>query len=205
MKALGDSHTAYDVMREYMIIGAELDGKYQIPMLDRYTGHPGEDTIDFKDSFSLKIWNNPDRYLEHLKCFHSVIGPDFSMAVGENGMPFAMNIYQKYRNHALSHYLSMNGIKVIPNVSIPPEYCYEWAFDGVPKRSTVACCTNGRIKSRASREEFCIGFKEMERRIEPLRVIVVGKIPPELNTDVDIINFKTRSQKIKDKEGKYGV
>lgn len=45
----------------------------------------------------------------------------------------------------------------------------------------------------------------MERRIEPLRVIVVGKIPPELNTDVDIINFKTRSQKIKDKEGKYGV
>lgn len=25
MKALGDSHTAYDVMREYMIIGAELD------------------------------------------------------------------------------------------------------------------------------------------------------------------------------------
>lgn len=110
MKALGDSHTAYDVMREYMIIGAELDGKYQIPMLDRYTGHPGEDTVDFKDSFSLKIknhrkltvnfyihdyefekiWNNPDRYLEHLKCFHSVIGPDFSMAVGENGMPFAI-------------------------------------------------------------------------------------------------------------------
>ena len=44
MKALGDSHTAYDVMREYMIIGAELDGKYQIPMLDRYTGHPGEDS-----------------------------------------------------------------------------------------------------------------------------------------------------------------
>ena len=142
MISQGISHTAYDVMREYMIIGAELDGKYQIPMLDRYTGHPGEDTVDFKDSFSLKIknhrkltvnfyihdyefekiWNNPDRYLEHLKCFHSVIGPDFSMAVGENGMPFAMNIYQKYRNHALSHYLSMNGIKVIPNVSIPPEY-----------------------------------------------------------------------------------
>lgn len=111
MIAQGISHTAYDVMREYMIIGAELDGKYQIPMLDRYTGHPGEDTVDFKDSFSPKIknhrkltvnfyihdyefekiWNNPDRYLEHLKCFHSVIGPDFSMAVGENGMPFAMN------------------------------------------------------------------------------------------------------------------
>lgn len=151
MKVLGDSHTAYDVMREYMIIGAELDGKYQIPMLDRYTGHPGEDTIDFKDSFSLKIknhrkltvnfyihdyefekiWNNPDRYLEHLKCFHSVIGPDFSMAVGENGMPFAMNIYQKYRNHALSHYLSMNGIKVDQFLSMIRNADLDMVKDGI--------------------------------------------------------------------------
>lgn len=218
-------HTAYDVMKEFLITDADLDGKYEIPKIPKTFIHPGKDTVDFAESFSRKIknhreldvnfyvddvqfqrlWNQPDKYMEHLKCFHSVIGPDFSMAVGENGMPFAMNIWQKYRNHALSHYLSMNGIKVIPNVSIPPEYCYDWAFDGVPKRSTVACCTNGRIKSRTSREEFCIGFKEMERRIEPLRVIVVGKIPPELNTDVEIINFKTRSQKIKDKEGKYGV
>lgn len=58
MISQGISHTAYDVMREYMIIGAELDGKYQIPMLDRYTGHPGEDTVDFKDSFSPKIKNH---------------------------------------------------------------------------------------------------------------------------------------------------
>ena len=172
MISQGISHTAYDVMREYMIAGAELDGQFQIPMMERYTDRPGEDTVDFKDSFSSRIknhrkltvnfyihdceferiWNNPDRYLEHLKCFHSVIAPDFSQAVGENGMPFAMNIYQKYRNHALAHYLSMNGIKVIPNVNIPPEYCYDWAFDGIPKRSTVACCTNGRVKSKAARE-----------------------------------------------------
>ena len=218
MKALGDSHTAYDVMREYMIIGAELDGKYQIPMLDRYTGHPGEDTVDFKDSFSLKIknhrkltvnfyihdyefekiWNNPDRYLEHLKCFHSVIGPDFSMSVGENGMPFAMNIYQKYRNHALSHYLSMNGIKVIPNVSIPPEYCYDWAFDGVPKRSTVACCTNGRIKSRVSREEFCMCNLNLlwanDRKDIPVfnmlvLMKVLGLLPSEMMRDNESDDF----------------
>lgn len=51
-------HTAYDVMREYMITGAELDGKYQIPMMERYTDRPGEDTVDFKDSFSSKIKNH---------------------------------------------------------------------------------------------------------------------------------------------------
>lgn len=218
-------HTAYDVMREYMITGAELVGKYQIPMVERFLDHSGSDTVDFKDSYDRKIknhrdltvnfyihdyefkkiWNNPDRYIEHLKCFNSVIMPDFSMAVGEGGMPFAMNIWQKYRNHALSHYLSMNGVKMIPNVNIPPEYCLDWAFDGIPKRSVVACCTNGRIKSKAAREEFCIGFKAMEITLEPIRVIIVGKIPPELQTSVEIVNYKTRGQKIRDKEGKYGI
>ena len=33
-------------------------------------------------------------------------------------------------------------------------------------------------------------------RLEPTQVIIVGKIPDELNTDVRIINFKTRNQKI---------
>ena len=142
MIAQGISHTAYDTIKEYMLTGAELDGRYQIPMMDRYVDEIPQDTVDFKDSFSRKIknhrdlsinfyihdcefeklWNNPDRYLEHMKCFQSVIAPDFSMAVGENGMPFAMNIWNKYRNHAMAHYLSMNEIKVIPNVSIPPEY-----------------------------------------------------------------------------------
>ena len=151
------NHTAYDVMREYMIEGAELDGPYQFPMMPRYTGRPGTDTVDFKDSFDRriknhrdltvnfyihdnefeKIWNCPDKYIEHLKCFSSVTAPDFSMAVGEGGMPFAMNIWQKYRNHAIAHYLHMNGIRVIPNVNIPPEYCYDWIFDGIPKKSTV--------------------------------------------------------------------
>ena len=43
MISQGISHTAYDVMREYMIIGAELDGKYQIPRASgrRYCGFQG--------------------------------------------------------------------------------------------------------------------------------------------------------------------
>lgn len=49
--------------------------------------------------------------------------------------------------------------------------------------------------------EFCVGFKEMERRLKPLRVIIVGRIPEELETE--IINFETRNQKI-NKEGANG-
>lgn len=224
MIASGKSHTAYDVMREYMITNAELVGKYDMPLMERYLDHPGIDTIDFTGSYDRhiknhnkltvnfyihdnefeKVWSRPDKYIEHLKCFHSVIAPDFSMSVGTGGMPFAMNLWNKYRNHALAHYLALNGVKVIPNVAIPPEYCYDWIFDGMPQHSVVACCTNGRIKAKASRIEFCNGFNEMVKRLQPIRVIIVGLIPEELETDIEIINFKTRNQQIKGKEGIYG-
>lgn len=38
-------------------------------------------------------WNSPDKYLEHLKCFHSVCMPDFSIATGDRGMMTVTIIY----------------------------------------------------------------------------------------------------------------
>lgn len=208
-------HTAYDVMKEFLIAGAELEPQWGIPILPAINLRP-TDTVDFAESFSrkiknyrelsvnfyihdnafLRLWNQPDKYLEHLRCFHSVIAPDFSIATGKSGMPFALNLFNHYRNHALGWYLHANGIKVIPSVSILDRDSYDWAFAGLPKHSTLSCCTNGRIKARASRLEFCEGFYEMCRRLEPLRVIIVGRVPDELNSPVEIINLKTRNQKI---------
>ncbi len=210
-------HTSFDVMKEFLILGAELDGKYQIPIIPkRKLDYEPEDSVDFEESFSRKIknhrklnvnfyiddtkftrlWNNPDKYFEHLKCFHSVCSPDFSIATGSSGMPFVLNIYNKYRNHALAWYLHMNGIKVVPSVGIADKDSYDWCFDGYPKQSVLSVCTNGRIRAKAARVEFCEGFKVMCDRLEPTKIIIVGKIPDELNTDVPIINFKTRNQKI---------
>lgn len=210
-------HTSFDVMKEFLITGAELDGKYQIPMIPAYQFDLiPEDSIDFEESFSRKIknhrklnvsfyvddckflrcWNNPDKYIDHLSCFHSVTMPDFSISTGELGMPFALNIYNKYRNHALAWYLHMNDIKIIPSVSIADKDSYDWCFDGLPKNSVLSVCTNGRVRSKAARLEFCEGFKVMRDRLEPTKVVIVGRIPDELSTDVPIINFMTRNQKI---------
>lgn len=210
-------NTAFDVMKEFLIQGAELDGKYQIPMMPpcRLEYIP-EDSVDFGESFSRKIknhrklnvnfyiddckftriWNNTDKYIDHLKCFHSVCSPDFSISTGEKGMPFALNIHNKYRNHALAWYLHINGIKVIPSISIADEKSWEWCFDGYPKKSIVSVSTIGRVRSKAARVEFCQGFHEMCRRLDPLQCIIIGKIPEELETDVKIINFQSRNQKI---------
>ena len=215
-----DIHTAFDVMKEFLIIGAELDGKYQIPMLPpcNFDYYP-EDSIDFEESFSRKIknhrklnvnfyiddtkftrlWNNPDKYLNHLRCFHSVTMPDFSISTGYRGMPFALNIFNKYRNHAIAWYLHMNDIAVIPSVPIADKDSYDWCFAGLPKHSILSVCTNGRIRAKASRIEFCDGFSSMCERLEPTRVIVVGRIPDELNTDIPITNFQTRNQRINER------
>lgn len=129
------------------------------------------------------------------------MSPDFSIAVGGAGMPFSLNLYNHYRNHALGWYMYANGIKVIPSVSIPDKDNYDWCFAGLPKRSTLSVCTNGRIRAKTSRIEFCEGFYEMCDRLEPLRVVIVGRIPDELNSPVEIINLKTRNQKINEELG----
>lgn len=213
-------HTAFDVMKEFLIAGAELETKYGIPILPAVNLRPS-DTVDFGESFSRKIknhrdlncnfyvddnvfqrfFNQPDKYLDHLKCFHSVMSPDFSIAVGCTGMSFALNLYNHYRNHALGWYMHMNKIKVIPSVSIPDKENYDWCFAGLPKHSTLSVCTNGRIRAKASRIEFCEEFYEMCDRLEPLRVVIVGRIPDELNSPVEIINLKTRNQKINEEFG----
>ena len=65
------------------------------------------------DNAFERVYANPDRYLDHLRCFHSVCGLDYSIASGEQGMPFAMQIWNKYRNHALTYYLALNGVKML--------------------------------------------------------------------------------------------
>ena len=36
----------------------------------------------------------------------------------------------------------------------------------------------------------------MTDRLQPHTVLIVGKIPDELNTDVKIVNYKSRNQKV---------
>ena len=150
------------------------------------------------DEKFTSIWVNPDKYINYMKLFQSVCGLDFSI---DTQMPLVMQYWNKYRSMALDWYLTLNGVTVIPNVNIIPYNGREWLLNGLPKHSTVCCSTNGRVRSKAAREEFCEGFYEMCERLEPKRVVVVGILPDELDSSVEIINFKTRGQKINDKFG----
>ena len=212
--------TANDVMKEFLIYGAELTDM-GFPILPAVQTHPTQ-TIDFRGGLSrsfkdhhntncnffvddekfTSLWSNPDKYLEHLKCFESLCGLDFSI---DTQMPLVMQYWNKYRSMALDWYLTLQGITVIPSVNIIPYKGREWLLDGLPKRSTVCCSTNGRVRSKGAREEFCEGFYEMCERLEPTRVVVVGILPDELDSQVEVINFENRAQKMRDRlsGGKY--
>lgn len=200
--------TKNDVMKEFLIYGSELTD-YGFPILPSVNCEPKE-SIDFCSSMSrslkghknlnvnfyiddnkfLRIWNSPDRYIEHLSCFGSVCGVDFTI---DTQMPLVMQFWNKYRSMALDWYFYVNGITVIPNVNIMPYKGREWLLEGIPHDSTICCSSNGRIRSKSSRKEFCEGFNEMCDRLNPNRVILVGIVPDELNVDVEIINFDNRA------------
>lgn len=190
--------TERDIMKESLIYGAELVGKYGFPMLPEYNAIPTK-TIDihrsrklikvkdlncnfFCDDYVLNpIWNNPDKYIGHLKCFGSVCGFDFTIDINS---PLALQIYNKYRNHVLSWYFANNGVKVIPKVDILPD-CADWIYDALPHNSTLCCSTKGRASSKNAKMEFAECFAEMESVLNPCRVIIVGtKIDFLHNSDI---------------------
>ena len=48
-------HTAYDVMKEFLITGAEPDDKYGIPKIPKTFIHPGKDTIALRRALAEKL------------------------------------------------------------------------------------------------------------------------------------------------------
>lgn len=110
-------------------------------------------------------------------------------------MPLVMQMWNKYRNMAVDWYLTLQGITVVPHVAIMPYKGREWLLDGIPMHGAISCSTIGKTRSKEAIREFCDGFKEMEQIIEPKKVVMVGIIPDELKTNVEILNFKSSHQK----------
>lgn len=84
------------------------------------------------------IWKNPEKFVEILKKYKSVLTPDFSMYIEMNPV---MQLYNTFRNRWVGAYLSKNGIKVIPTVNWGLENTFDFCFNGIEKGSTVAVST----------------------------------------------------------------
>ncbi len=65
----------------------------------------------FIDDYKFQcLWNSPKRYIDFLARRKCVVMPDFSLY---SNFPAALHIYNKYRNHWLAAYYSVNGVVVL--------------------------------------------------------------------------------------------
>lgn len=189
-----------DGFNDYLIDGAELEGKDGIPQLIRQ-GHveTPKKLISFTkaktatdkrgfvhfyqhDRFFFNFLNDPKKYLGILSRCDGVITPDPTMMIGRSRCRLVASTYM---NRAIGFYLQKNGISVIPNIRWGDESTYEFAFLGIPRNSMVCVSTLGAIQKDSktnNRLRMCFkdGLKVMLEYLSPSKIIVYGSMPEDI-------------------------
>lgn len=148
-----------------------------------------------------RVWQDPDRYGEMLRGFGAVMSPDFSMYTD---FPKAVQIFNSYRNHWLACRWQELGVTVIPTILWSDRASFEYCFDGDPQFGVVSVSSVGTQDSRAGREAFLDGYREMMRRLHPCKIIFHGTVPDECEGNiVQITTFQDMLKK-RCREAKQG-
>lgn len=207
MKTVGVKNPAIitDGCNPELVTGTVFDGLFQIPVIkapermivpkalcpfsmrDKVVENQFglcfyENDIEFAD-----LIRNPDDYIKKLKKFQAVISPDASLFWDA---PFAAQVINKYRNHAIAHYLQKKGVYVIPNVRWGDERTYTTevfpeplAFMGFEKHSIVSIGSYGLVKTVEEKKHFKAGLEAMLKYLEPKVVLVYGSMPKDIFSD----------------------
>jgi hypothetical protein len=131
----------------------------------------------------VRILHNPKKYIDLLKKFNAVIGPDFSQKIGYQ--PFVC-FENSWWNKALSAYFQKEGIVVIPNVTWSTPASYSYAFSGLPKNSIIAINCTGIKSSSVSIYLWRKGYEQAIRILEPTLILRYGDVMPGEYTDISV-------------------
>lgn len=149
----------------------------------------------FIDDYQFeRVWNNPKAYLARFKKFGGIIMPDFSVY---QNFPKALQIYNVFKSRMLSFYYQENGIDVITNVTWSNLESLDWTLDGLPKNSVIALSSNGVLNKNVI-DNFIEIYNEAIKRLEPTKILIVGRVPKEIQDD-RIITFESHSQRMERK------
>lgn len=118
-----------------------------------------------------KVWSRPESTYERVAEVGAALSPDFSLW---RDMPRAMQIWQVYRSRWCAAFWQHLGVEVVPTVTWGGTDTFEFTFDGLPCRSTLAISMVGVRKD--GRELFLKGLKELVSRFEPTMLLCYGKL-----------------------------
>ena len=149
----------------------------------------------FLDDYRFNsVWTTPQRGLEALRKFDTVMSPDFSVY---RDRPLAEQLWNTYRNRWCGAYWTEHGKIVIPTVSWGNQSSFDFCFLGLPRQSIVAISTVGlSLSDAASRYHFMTGFTKMLEEVEPTVVLCYGRAPQICHNRVEMIEYPTHWSRI---------
>ena len=148
-----------------------------MPFSKAVAGHNKNVLVVFyePDSNFARLLHAPKSYIEPLRKFKGVVGPDFSQKIGMN--PF-LCFENSWWNKALTAYYQSLGIPMIPNVTWSVPASYEYSFLGMPAQSVIAINCTGIKHCQASMYLWRKGYEEALRVLNPTLIIRYGDMMP---------------------------
>ena len=191
----------------HLINADDCDPEYLMPVLEVVTpeelnatdlrsvldpGKPEYAAHFYLDDYRFeRYWNTPEKYIDKLKEFGTVLTPDYSTYID---MPVPMQIWNVYRSRALGNYWQREGIQVIPTLQWAQPGTYEFALDGLPQGGVYSFSTVGVKESKAVIHMFRKGFDYAIEATQPKLLLGYGTKIDNLDTGgVDIIWSETDS------------
>lgn len=147
----------------------------------------------FLDDYRFEtVWTRPERALEHLRKYRSLLAPDFSLYAD---WPLVMQQWNVYRSRWCGRYWQELGFQVIPTVSWSTAESFAFCFDGLPNNSVVAVSAVGvDLTEVAQCSQFMLGFQEMVRWLNPSSVLAYGGLPEKAYELAQVVTYSTRWQ-----------
>jgi len=150
----------------------------------------------FLDDYRFEtVWSRPNKALEALDPYRTLLSPDFSLY---RNWPRMLQLWNVYRSRWCGRFWQEQAFTVIPTVSWSTAETYDFCFLGLPRRSVVAVSAVGvDLDSPLDYRLFVDGFMEMVRRLEPLVVLSYGRLPAVCYEVVEVVTYPTRWSSIR--------
>lgn len=150
------------------------DDLFPVPFSHKQINHNNILHFYIDDYRFESFWRNPDKYFSKLLIPRYVISPDFSVLPG---MPYALQVYNIYRNRLLSLLMIDQGVKLIYNIRWSDPDSYYFCFSGIPKNSVISLSVTSHPD-----EFFYHGWNFLLENFSPSFILFWGK--PSFKVDV---------------------
>lgn len=156
---------------------------------------PEKHWLDFfiDDRLYESFWTYLKSRIKGLKKFAGIISTDYSML--PEMLP-GQRIWNCTRNRIVAYCLQKRGFNVIPVASWCSEEDFDWCFDGLPEKSSIAISSNGCLSTPYGRKTLLEGVEELQRQKSPSKIIICGRSLAKLEKYGNIMYYSSFSQRM---------